>query len=453
MAPFPGENSFYQQLTVIRIGELSAGDRRKVYCLFNTGAHPRDQLDGYGGRKYGQLYVVGPDEADLHRREVAANEGVDFGLCAELDLMMRQVSPHAAAFQLLSDVEAAQRQRVAQLGLPEENMPDIQLVFNTKGLDMGVYNPPASNEVAAVIVQNPDGFIPPPELVVKTRGGEIKRVSSLDQHLDALTYPLFNPLGKPGWTTEMPYSSRVSGDKRLYVTRREHLSYMLQDRQFVFNPIHFGGRLTQEYIVTSYARMESDRLMWLSANQSQLRAGQYAVQNQARQIAQELNVEYEAVKVLPSTHPGSPRYMAKQYQNAMAIVRRYGRLDIFLTITCNPAWDELVENCDMHITESTTVKLTPGDRPTIISRVFHLEKVALLNEIREGLFGAPVAHVHVIEYQKRGLPHAHFLITLAEGHKLDTPERVDAVLSAEIPDELADPELYALVKKHMIHGT
>lgn len=101
----------------------------KVYCLFNTGAHPRDQLDGYGGRKYGQLYVVGPDEADLHRREVAANEGVDFGLCAELDLMMRQVSPHAAAFQLLSDVEAAQRQRVAQLGLPEENMPDIQLVF------------------------------------------------------------------------------------------------------------------------------------------------------------------------------------------------------------------------------------------------------------------------------------------------------------------------------------
>lgn len=122
----------------------------------------------------------------------------------------------------------------------------------------------------------------------------------------------------------------------------------------------------------------------------------------------------------------------------------------------------------MHITESTTVKLTPGDRPTIISRVFHLEKVALLNEIREGLFGAPVAHVHVIEYQKRGmvvvflsdrrglplgLPHAHFLITLAEGHKLDTPERVDAVLSAEIPDELADPELYALVKKHMIHGT
>lgn len=211
---------------------------------------------------------------------------------------------------------------------------------------MGVYNPPASNEVAAVIVQNPDGFIPPPELVVKTRGGEIKRVSSLDQHLDALTYPLFNPLGKPGWTTEMPYSSRVSGDKRLYVTRREHLSYMLQDRQFVFNPIHFGGRLTQEYIVTSYARMESDRLMWLSANQSQLRAGQYAVQvelsystsfyvhcvqNQARQIAQELNVEYEAVKVLPSTHPGSPRYMAKQYQNAMAIVRRYGRLDIFLS--------------------------------------------------------------------------------------------------------------------------
>ncbi|KAH7720140.1 hypothetical protein AAVH_12402, partial [Aphelenchoides avenae] len=322
----------------------------------------------------------------------------------------------------------------------------------TSGVDMRRYNPPASNEVAVVFVQNPDGLIPPEDLVVKTRGGELRRVSSLDQHVDALTYPLLNPTGKPGWTKEIPYSNASEADKRKYVTRREYLSYMLADRDDVFNPIHYAGRLTQEYVVVNYARMESDRLMWLSENQAQLRAGQYAVQNQARRLAQELNAEYEPVKVLPSSHPGSPRYMSKQYQDAMAIVRRYGCPDIFLTITCNPAWKEVAENCFLPGASGTKIKVTAGERPTILSRVFHLKKVALLKEIKDGLFGAPVAHVHVIEYQKRGLPHAHFLITLANGHKLNTPERVDALLSAQIPDPEQDGELYELVKHNMIHG-
>lgn len=142
-----------------------------------------------------------------------------------------------------------------------------------------------------------------------------------------------------------------------------------------------------------------------------------ALQNQARLLAEELNVESEAVKVLPATHPGSPRYMQQQYQNAMAIVRRFGRPDIFLSeccesmaplhlmtlaITCNPSWEEIKENCEVQAPCGTVVKLTSGDRPTILSRVFHLKKNALLQEINGGLFGAPVAHVHVIEYQKRG---------------------------------------------------
>lgn len=76
--------------------------------------------------------------------------------------------------------------------------------FSTTGVDLRVYNPPRANEVAAIFVQNPDGLIPPEELVVTTRGGEFRRISSLDRHLDALTYPLFNRTGKAGWTKELP---------------------------------------------------------------------------------------------------------------------------------------------------------------------------------------------------------------------------------------------------------
>ncbi|KAL0396172.1 UNVERIFIED_CONTAM: hypothetical protein Scaly_0065600 [Sesamum calycinum] len=63
-----------------------------------------------------------------------------------------------------------------------------------------------------------------------------------------------------------------------------------------------------------------------------------------------------------------------------------------------------------------------------------------------------IAHVHVIEFQKRGLPHVHMLVIFDEDDKLNTPEDYDCVVRAEIPDKNEEPELYAAVLKHMIHG-
>ncbi|VDK71894.1 unnamed protein product, partial [Cylicostephanus goldi] len=56
------------------------------------------------------------------------------------------------------------------------------------------------------------------------------------------------------------------------------------------------------------------------------------------------------------------------------------------------------------------------------------------------------------------MPHAHLLVTLA--NKVDTPEKIDSIISAELPDypKRDDPErerkmlLFELVRKHMIHG-
>lgn len=36
----------------------------------------------------------------------------------------------------------------------------------------------------------------------------------------------------------------------------------------------------------------------------------------------------------------------------------------------------------------------------------------------KNIFGVPVAHIYVIEYQKRGHPHAHIGITLREEDKI-----------------------------------
>jgi hypothetical protein len=60
--------------------------------------------------------------------------------------------------------------------------------------------------------------------------------------------------------------------------------------------------------------------------------------------------------------------------------------------------------------------------------------------------------MYTIEFQKRGLPHAHILIFLHPSNKYPTPNDIDRIISAEIPNKTNDPELYALVKTHMIHG-
>lgn len=121
--------------------------------------------------------------------------------------------------------------------------------------------------------------------------------------------------------------------------------------------------------------------------------------------------------------------MQQNYQDAMAIVAKYGKPDLFVTYTCNPNVQEIVEN------------LRDGERaehrPDLVSRVFHLHLAELLCDIRDRhVLGVPVARVHVIEFQKRGLPHCHMLIILRGEDKLRTRDDIDRLICAEIPNPL-----------------
>ena len=60
--------------------------------------------------------------------------------------------------------------------------------------------------------------------------------------------------------------------------------------------------------------------------------------------------------------------------------------------------------------------------------------------------GKILYRMHVIEFQKRGLPHAHILIKFAKDCVL--PSDIDKVISAEIPEDASDA---ALVRKFMLH--
>jgi len=148
--------------------------------------------------------------------------------------------------------------------------------------------------------------------------------------------------------------------------------------------------------------------------------------------------------ILPSSYTGGPRHMNQCYQDSMSLGRRYRKVDMFLTMTMNPYWDE--------ITQELEPGQTPYDRPDLIARVFEMKRKALLDEIyNHGIFGLTVAYVYTIEFQKWGLPHMHLLIFLHEPHKVLTPEAVDSCIWARWPDPEQYPKLSATVKRCMVH--
>ncbi|XP_026481793.1 uncharacterized protein LOC113388840 [Ctenocephalides felis] len=114
---------------------------------------------------------------------------------------------------------------------------------------------------------------------------------------------------------------------------------------------------------------------------------------------------------------------------------------LFITFTCNPQWIEIKKEL-IH-------DQTPGYRHDI-TRVFKQKLKSLLNFIIKHHVCAQVrCWMYSVEWQKRGLPHAHILVWLIDKMR---PEDIDSVISAEIPNKNVDQNLHAIITKHVIHG-
>jgi len=330
---------------------------------------------------------------------------------------------------------------------------------------------------------------------VRARGGELWRISDLHPAYDPLHFVLFHPHGEPGWQPGMPHApvapvrwraatieeegdaghvvvdaepaqpaqddgSEEEGDaehdaadagptqpaQRKKITAREWACYHMHDRNPTSHALFvYGKHLYQEWVVDQYSKVESQRLFYIRNNQGPLRAAIYG--GVANVVANnDANIDnLGRLIVLPFSFIAGQRHMAQLYQDSMAIVRQYGKPDLFITMTCNPKWEEIVN------------ALKPGeianDRPDLVTRVFFGKLQHLLDELlKKGVFGEVVANIHVIEWQKRGLPHAHILLIQHSDHKPRGPDEYDRMVSAELPDKNAHPTLFEVVTRCMVHG-
>jgi hypothetical protein len=140
-----------------------------------------------------------------------------------------------------------------------------------------------------------------------------------------------------------------------------------------------GGRLFQQFLVDAYVCIEQNRLDYIRNNQNMFRTEFLGGIHDALSRGDTDGRSIGKRILLPSSFTGSPRYMYKHYQDALAICRVHGNPQYFITFTCNSKWPEIIGYQGGRSNPASTSK----DRPDIIARVFRLKVAAFIKMLRE----------------------------------------------------------------------
>lgn len=392
--------------------------------------------------QYSQLYIIEDEAAIEERLSDSRNSACRNNIMRSLQTMLNDLNPFVRVYKKAATILAEEELQAATENRPK-HLITMQF-YKDQSLDLRRYNSPNSNEVAIIFVGE-DGE--PPiniDFSVQEYSQHLTALKSTSPNIDPLAFPLLFPSGELGWHEHLQHRAEKQ-TARNRLTMLQFYQYRLAIRN-TFSPLFYAEKLFHEYCVLAYVRIESQRLHFLRTNQKQLRAEKYnnlmdTLYNEDSESGQNIG----KMIILPSSYIGSPRHMMQNYQDSMAIVCKYGKPDLFITFTCNPSWQEIIENL-----QDGTKK---EHRPDLIARVFKLKLDELLDDItKKHIFGIPSAWFYTIEFQKRGLPHAHILIILRNEDKPRSAEDYDKFVSAEIPEPDKDPDLFQTVSKNMIHG-
>lgn len=359
-------------------------------------------LDNTENKAYAQLYILDPEFANQARIQNDHNNGCKERFFVCIDNLIREINPYANAFKMMRNVmQRYQDQNTVQMWITKDRNHDPRR-----------YNLPVANEVAAVFVSE-DGEPPfARDIAVHPLGDAgLQNLSILSPNCDPMVYPLLFPHGDQGWQIGLQKSGNTDADlnensdnydnderKRKTVSMLEFYSYRLQERNS-FNPLLHAGKLTQQFIVDAFLKVEGQRIQWNRMNQKKLRVDLYmGLMDFVNNQAEKRDLKAGRIVILPSSFTGGKRYMQQNYQDAMVLVAKFGKPDLFITFTCNPKWKEISSNLQPNETAI--------DRPDLVATVFNLKLQEFMNDMtsdKGGVLGKVVAYLYVIEFQKRGM--------------------------------------------------
>ncbi|KAM0839242.1 hypothetical protein ACQ4PT_060443 [Festuca glaucescens] len=360
--------------------------------------------------KYAELYIYhGGDEADNRIQALNKDDrvegGLDKAIVKGLEVMLDTHNSLVKKFRMAKQV------------FEENEFANVSIRIVAPGkLDGPQFNLPSTDELACLVVGELMVETPKRDIIIRGRGPELQRISSLHPAYMALQYPLLFSYGERGFKLGVKYIGIDNSDlkKRLKMTMQDFYCFCSYYKQGQHNPYLSCGLLSDQAIVDSRVCIDESRLHFILLSNDDLRA--------------------ESLQGLVDT-VGAGRMDGSS-------------VDIFTTFTCNPKWPEIADAL------STEPGQRPHNRADITVRVYHMKLDEYLSSIRKGeAFGKAVAFLHTVEFQKRGLPHAHILVWQDKEKRGEvTPAVIDSFISAEIPDPVEDPLGYALVAKFMMHG-
>ncbi|GKA93713.1 ATP-dependent DNA helicase PIF1 [Tanacetum coccineum] len=97
--------------------------------------------------------------------------------------------------------------------------------------------------------------------------------------------------------------------------------------------------------------------------------------------------------------------------------------------------------------EEQCLKWTRNNQDTLRVDLYH----NVCDAVTRGDTNAAGLVVYVIEFQKRGFPHAHILLWLKDNSKCKTAAQIDDIILAELPSPTDNPDGYKAVTDYMLH--
>jgi len=199
---------------------------------------------------YAQLYLYDPAEA--RQFQLTRNNHLDANTMSDLQDMMLEHNPFVGIFRQAQEILREQS---------EDNHLHVRLTYKAH-TDPRHYNLPTSDEIAVILPGDgtPEGD--KRDIILRRKGGGLKRISECHPTYSPLHYVLLFPKGELGWHWDIPlregHGRAANADdpdeSNRTVSQINYYAYCLFPREGEYSTILLGGKLLQEYIVDSWAR-------------------------------------------------------------------------------------------------------------------------------------------------------------------------------------------------------
>ncbi|XP_021739852.1 uncharacterized protein LOC110706262 [Chenopodium quinoa] len=252
--------------------------------------------------------------------------------------------------------------------------------------DQRVYNAPTSNEVVVIWPETTSSSeFESPQILVTSQNDSSYRIKHYYGCYDPLQYPLLFPYGDCGWTQGLKKMS-MGGMQQLQSQSDPVSSCSVHTTEDLLDEEarrsnggsskadkHISAR--EYYAYKLQCRPENIRLDFFHKNQQTIGADLYQGLLDSIDCGEDCAANVGKRVILPTIFIRGPRDLKKRYLNVMSLVQRFGKPDLFITMTCNPNWPE--------IKQELVVGEEAQNRPDIIARIFRAKLHALKHLIQK----------------------------------------------------------------------